>query len=205
VPALTARMADLMAEAARQRPDLKAAEAQRDAADANIRAARALGLPTIQIGAQRSFNAQTGVPNENYSQVGITVSWPVFTGFNVSYGVRQAEATLQQQDANLEQVGLTVTLDVWSGYHNLESANEQLGVTAALTKTADENLQVALGRYQAGVGTIVDVLTAQTAAATTRTLRINAELGWKVARANLALALGRLTSAEPLRDGAALP
>jgi len=205
VPALTARMADLMAEAARQRPDLKAAEAQRDAADANIRAARAVGLPTIQIGAQRSFNVQTGVPNENYSQVGITVSWPVFTGFNVSYGVRQAEATLQQQDANLEQVGLTVTLDVWSGYHNLESANQQLGVTAALTQTADENLQVALGRYQAGVGTIVDVLTAQTAAATTRTLRINAELGWKVARANLALALGRLTSAEPLRDGAALP
>jgi outer membrane protein len=41
VPALTARMADLMAEAARQRPDLKAAQAQRDAAEANIAVARA--------------------------------------------------------------------------------------------------------------------------------------------------------------------
>jgi TolC family type I secretion outer membrane protein len=205
VPELTAHIADLMAEAARQRPDLKAAQAQRDAAEANIGVARAAGLPTFQIGATHSFTAQSGVPSENYDQIGITVTWPIFTGFNTSYTVRQAQATLQQQDANLEQVGLTVTLDVWSGYYSLESANKQLSITAGLVKTADDNLQVALGRYQAGVGTIVDVLTAQTAAATTRTLRINAELGWKVARAQLALALGRLTSAEPLRQDASLP
>ena len=48
------------------------------------------------------------------------------------------------------------------------------------------------------------LMTAQTAAATSRQLRINAELGWKVARANLALALGRLSSAEPVREGAVL-
>ncbi len=205
VPALTARMADLMAEAARQRPDLKAAEAQRDAAESNITVARALGRPSIQLGALHNFTAQTGVPNENYDQIGLTVTWPLFTGFNTTYGIRQAQATLQQQEANVEQVGLAVTLDVWNGYYSLDSANQQLTVTAGLTQTADENLQVALGRYQAGVGTIVDVLTAQTAAATSRLLRINAELGWKVARANLALALGRLSSVEPLADGAALP
>jgi outer membrane protein len=205
VPELTARMADLMAEAARQRPDLKAAQAQRDAAETNITVARALGRPSISIGALHNFTAQTGVPNENYDQVGITVTVPLFTGFNVSYGVRQAQAALQQQEANVEQVGLGVTLDVWNGYYSLDSANQQLTITAGLSKTADDNLQVALGRYQAGVGTIVDVLTAQTAAATSRLQRINAELGWKVARANLALALGRLSSAEPLRNAAAVP
>jgi len=100
---------------------------------------------------------------------------------------------------------LNVTLDVWNGYYSLDSANQQLTATAALNKTAADNLDVALGRYKAGVGTIVDVLTAQTAASTARQLRINAELGWKVARAQLALALGRLSNAEPLRDGALLP
>jgi outer membrane protein len=205
VPALTARMADLMAEAQRQRPDLKAAQAQRDAAESNITVARAAGRPSIAIGALHNFTSTTGIPNENYDQVGISFTWPLFTGFNNSYGVRQAQAALQQQEANLEQVGLSVTLDVWNGYYSLESANQQLTVTAGLTKTADENLDVALGRYKAGVGTIVDVLTAQTAASTARTFRINAELNWKVSRAQLALALGRLSSAEPLRDGAALP
>jgi outer membrane protein TolC len=205
VPALTARMADLMAEAQRQRPDLKAAQAQRDAAESNITVARAAGRPSVAIGALHNFTSTTGIPNENYDQVGISFTWPLFTGFNNSYGVRQAQAALQQQEANLEQVGLSVTLDVWNGYYSLESANQQLTVTAGLTKTADENLDVALGRYKAGVGTIVDVLTAQTAASTARTFRINAELNWKVSRAQLALALGRLSSAEPLRDGAALP
>jgi outer membrane protein len=205
LPALTARMADLMAEAARQRPDLKAAQAQRDAAEANIGVARALGRPTIALGAIHSLVTTTGVPNENYNQVGLTVTWPIFTGFATTYGVRQAQAVLQAQDSNLEQVGLSVTLDVWNAYYGLDSANQQLVATAALNKTAADNLDVALGRYQSGVGTIVDVLTAQTAASTSRQLRINAELGWKVARASLALALGRLTNAEPLQDGAPLP
>jgi outer membrane protein len=108
---------------------------------------------------------------------------------------------LQAKDANLEQVGLSVTLDVWNAYYGLHSANHQLIETAALIKTAEENEKVALGWYQAGVGSIVDVLTAQTGAASARLVRINAELGWKVSRAQLALALGRLTSAEPLQGG----
>jgi outer membrane protein len=204
-PAFEARIADLMAEAARQRPDLKAAQAQRDAAEAQITVARSVGLPSIAIGATHSYAATSGVPNENYNQVGITVTVPVFSGFNVSYGVRQAQAALRVQEANLEQVGLSVTLSVWNGYYSLESADRQLTVTASLLKTSNDNLQVALGRYQAGVGSILDVLTAQAAAGIARQLRINAELAWEVARAQLALALGRLSSAEPLKDGAALP
>jgi outer membrane protein len=205
VPALAARMADLMAEAARQRPDLAAAQAQRDSAEANITVAAAAGRPSISIGTLHNFTSTPGVPNQNYNQVGISVTVPIFTGFNVKYSVRQARAALQVSEENLEQVGLNVTLDVWNGYYSLDSANQQLTATADLLKTAEENEQVALGRYKAGVGSIVDVLTAQTALATARELRITAELGWKVARAQLALALGRLSSAEPLTDSAPLP
>jgi len=205
VPALTARMADLMAEAVRQRPDLAAAQAQRDSAEADITVARAQGKPSITVGAMHTFNYQQGVPNLDYNQVGINVTVPLFTGFNVTYGVRQAQAALQSREANLDQVGLSVTLDVWNGYYTLDSANQQLTATAALIKTAEENEQVALGRYRAGVGSIVDVLTAQAGAANARTVRINAELGWKVARAQLALALGRLSSAEPLSSGREVP
>jgi outer membrane protein len=205
VPQLSARMGELMDEAARQRPDLAAAQAQRDSAEANVGVARAAGRPIITVGASHSFIDTTGVPSQNYNQIGINITVPIFSGFAVSYGVRQAQAALAASEANLDQVGLSVTLDVWNGYYGLDSANQQLTATAALTKTAEDNLKVALGRYQAGVGSIVDVLTAQTAAATSRVLRINAELGWKVARAQLALALGRLSNAEPLRDAQPLP
>jgi TolC family type I secretion outer membrane protein len=197
-PALTARMADLMAEAMRQRPDLAAALAQRDSAAANVTVARAAGWPSISVSAGRDLIDTTGIPHQNYSLIGVNVTVPIFTGFNVDYGVRQAQAALDASEANADQVRLGVSLGVWNAYHLLDSANQQLTVTSGLINTAEENEQVALGRYQAGVGTIVDVLTAQSAAALARQTRINAELGWQVARAQLALALGRLTGVEPL-------
>ncbi len=205
VPALSAHIADLMREASRQRPDLAAARFQRDAAAADIRVARAAGLPSISIGAEHHFTSTTGVPNQNYDQIGISVTIPIFSGFSVTYGVRQAQAALQVSEANLEQVELNVTQDVWSGYYNLQSANQQLATTSDLLNTARQNLEVSMGRYKAGVGSIVDVLTAQAALATAQQTRINAELGWFVARAQLAYALGRLSSAVPLTGHEPLP
>jgi outer membrane protein TolC len=198
-------MANLMDEAERQRPDLAAAWAQRDAAVANIAVARAVGLPSISISAARDLADTTGVANQNYNLVGVNVTVPIFTGFSVGYGVRQAQGALQVSDANAEQIRLNVTQSVWSAYYSLDSANQQVTVTAGLIKTAEKNEEVALGRYQGGVGTIVDVLTAQAAAALARQTRIAAELAWQTARAQLAFALGRLSGAEPLSDTAALP
>ncbi|SRR5579871_342004 len=199
VPALSARVAELMAEAERQRPDLAAAEAARAAAEADVRAARASTRPVISLGAARNFVQSPGAANQNYNTLALSVSVPLFTGFDATYRVRAAQAELAARSANAEQVRLQVSLDVWNAYAALDSAVQQLRATAALLASARENEEVALGRYQAGVGTIVDVLTAQSAAAAARQQRIGAEQAWQVARAQLALSLGRLTSAEPLR------
>jgi TolC family type I secretion outer membrane protein len=205
VSSLTARMGTLMQEAMRQRPDLAAAMSQRESAEANITVARAAGRPSIAVAAGRTIVDTAGVPNQNYSQIGVTVTVPIFTGFNVSYGVRQAQALFQGSEANVEQVRLTVSQGVWNAYYNLDSGNQQLTVTSGLVKTAEQNEEVALGRYQGGVGTILDVLTAEAAAALAREARIAAELAWQTARGNLAFALGRLTSAQPLAGDAPLP
>ncbi len=205
VPAFTARMADLMAQAQRQRPDLAAAFAQRDAAEANVTVARAVGRPSISIQAGRSSSNTTDATNQNYSQVGIYVTVPIFTGFKVAYGVRQAQAALESSEVNVDKIRLQVSSDVWNAYYSLDSANQQLTATTTLVKTADQNQQVALGRYQAGVGTILDLLTAQAAAATAAQARISAELAWETARGQLALALGHLTRTEPLVSDPAQP
>ncbi len=202
-PALTTQMADLMAEAARQRPDLGAAQAVRDAASAEVTVARAAGRPTLSFGMSRSAADITGIPSQNYNTVGFSVTVPIFNGFGTTYGIRQAKAALDASEANVEQARLSVSLGVWNAYYGLTAANESLAATAALMSAAARNEEVALGRYQSGVGTILDVLTAESGAASGRQLRINAELGWQVARAQLALALGRLTGAQPLSQDAA--
>ena len=205
VPALTARIADLMAQAQRQRPDLAAALAQRDSAEANVTVARALGRPTISFQASKSSSYTPGVSNQNFAQAGIYVTVPIFTGFKVAYGVRHAQAALESSEANVDNIRLQISSSVWNAYYSLDSANQQLTATATLVKTANENQQVALGRYQAGVGTILDLLTAQAAAATAAQARISAELAWETARGQLAFALGHLSRAEPLVSDPALP
>jgi outer membrane protein len=205
VPALSARIADLMDEAARQRPDLAAAEAVRESAEADVRAARAAGRPSISVGAARNFVQSPGLPNQNYDTLALSVTVPLFTGFETTYRVRSAQAALAARTATAEQVRLQVSLDVWNAYAALDSAGQQLKATSALLASAAENQEVALGRYQAGVGTIVDVLTAQSAEAGARQQRIGAEQSWQVARAQLALSIGRLTSAEPLATAGTAP
>ena len=205
VPALTTRITDLMTEATRQRPDLAAARAQLDSAEADITVARAAGRPSIAVAGSRDRLLTTGIPTQNYSQIGVTLTVPIFTGFSVGYGVREAQGTYEVREANVEQVGLQVTLDVWNGYYALESANHQLQATATLIKTAEANLEVAVGRYKAGVGVFIDLLTAQSALSAARQARISAELNWEVARAQLALALGRLSGSDPLKHADILP
>ena len=117
-----ARMADLMAQAKLQRPDLAAAVAQRDAAAANVTVARAVGRPSISLQGGRSGSNTTGVANQNYSQIGIYVTVPIFTGFKVDYGVRQAQAALESREVNVDKVILQVTSDVWNAYYSLDSA-----------------------------------------------------------------------------------
>jgi outer membrane protein len=198
VPALTARMSDLMAEAQRQRPDLASAFAQSQSARANIQVARAAGLPTISLVGGHQFAYTQDTPNQNFTTVGVNVSIPIFTGFSTTYGVRQAKAAYEASEAAFEQAQLNVSQGVWNAYYALDSAIQQLPVTSELLQTSQQNQEVSLGRYQAGVGTIVDVLTAQTAASVARQTRVTSELNWQTARAELALALGRLTSAQPL-------
>ena len=205
LPVLSAKINDLMTEAARQRPDLAAAVAARDAAESDVTAARATGRPTLSVGAARNFVQTPGAPNQNYNTLALSVTVPIFTGFDTTYRVRAAEAVLAAREANAEQIRLQVSLDVWNAYAALDTASQQLKATSALLASARENEEVALGRYQAGVGTIVDVLTAQSAAAGARQQRIGAEQAWQVARAELALSIGRLTSAEPLATAGAAP
>jgi len=58
-----------------------------------------------------------------------------------------------------------------------------------LKKTAE----VALGRYRAGVGSMLDLLSAQTALFNARQQRIAAEQDWLTRRTNLSFALGILS------------
>jgi len=183
----------LIEEARQRRPDLKAAEAQFRAAQSNVDLTRAAGRPTLSLAAGPSWQDSGGV-SSNSSSIGLSVSVPLFSGFSTTYRVRNAEALAEARAAQRDRVSLQVALDVWKAYQSLTTANQSIRTTIDLLASAEQSERVALGRYKAGVGNILDVLNAQTALAAARQQRVQATLDWQVYRATLAQAIGALDS-----------
>lgn len=181
----------LIAAAIERRPDLKAAEAQVLAAEASVTAARAQGLPTLSLAAGPNWQRVDGVTNRS-GAIGLTLNVPLFSGFDTTYRVRAAEAQQEARAAQRDRIRNQVALDVWKAYHSLNTATEALQTTRDLIASAEQSERVALGRYKAGVGSVLDLLSAQTALAQARVQRIQAELDWNIYRAALAQSMGAL-------------
>ena len=182
----------LIEEAKSMRPDLAAAEATVKAAEANVKAAEAGHLPSISLIGNYGYN-HTSLPSDTQSwSVGMQVSVPLFTGFNTTYQIRSAKEKLEVQRANLDQLDQSVSLDVWRAYQLLNTARESFLSSEDLLASAKQSERVALGRYKAGAGTIIDLLNAQSSHANARLQLIQAQYAWLTQKAQLAQALGRL-------------
>ncbi len=185
----------LIATARARRPDLQAAEAQLRAAQANIDAARGAGLPTLSLAAGPSWQRTSGGGNDftgHANAIGLTLNVPIFSGFDTTYRVRAAEAKRDAAGAQRDGLRLQIALDVWSAYQSLITATQAMRSSDDLLLSAEQSERVALGRYKAGVGTILDLLNAQSALTAARLQRIQATLDWRVSRAALARAIGTL-------------
>jgi TolC family type I secretion outer membrane protein len=208
LPALPAELAfqkevdAMIAEAQGRRPDLKAAEAQLKAAEASVDLVRAQGRPTISLAAGPSWQNTAGVVTQGGS-IGLTLNVPIFAGFDTTYRVRSAAAQADVRAAQRDRIKNQIALDVWRAYQSLTTATQSLKTSADLVASAEQSERVALGRYKAGVGTVLDLLVAQSALASARLQRIQAQLDWNVYRATLAQSMGALdyTLLQPAAEG----
>ena len=185
-------VAQLIEAARRRRPDLAAAQAQFRAAQAGIGAAQASHLPSLAFGVNAGRSQFSNQASIDSSNIGLTLTIPIFSGFSTTYKVHAAEAQADIQAARRDQVHLQVGLDVWNAYAALTTATQSVKSAEDLLESATLSERMAAGRYQAGVGSILDLLTAQTALATARLSRIQAGFNWYTARAALAQAMGAL-------------
>ncbi len=190
--AFEADVARLIEEARARRPDLAAAEAQHRAARAAVDTAKAAHLPTLSLGMGVGRSQIAGQPGYDSSSIGLTLSIPLFSGYSTRYKVHAAEAQVEAQAARREQLRLQVALEVWNAHANLATATQSVRTAEDLLESASQSERVAAGRYRAGVGSILDLLSAQAALAGARQSRIQAGTSWYVSRAALAQAMGAL-------------
>jgi outer membrane protein TolC len=193
---------ELIARAVAQRPELAAQRFRALAAESRIHAAAVDGLPALTLDAlgNRTFYYTPGArdPFSTNWAGAITLRIPIFRGFDTAYQVQKAREEAEAAKASADRTENDVILDVWSSYYGLETAAQGVRTTRDLLASAQQSADVAEGRYRAGVGSILDLLTAQSALADARTQEAQARSLWFLAMAELAHATGALAPGGPV-------
>jgi outer membrane protein len=187
----------LLDEARNGRPELLASKAQQQAAFASLEAAQGRGLPTLGFDytAARTRSVVAGqTSTANTYDASLTLSVPLFTGFANQAANRQAQAAVDAAQASDEQLMQTVELEVWQAYQNLNTSASTLDTTDTQLKSAQEAMDVTNARYKGGLGSILDVLSAQATLANARVQQVQARLNWFAALAAMGHAVGGLNA-----------
>jgi TolC family type I secretion outer membrane protein len=192
---------ELIAAALARRPDLAAERFRALAARSHIHVAAIDGLPSLTLDANgnRTFYWRSGVadPFSTNWAGALTLRIPVFRGFDTAYQVRKAREEAEAAKATAERTEDEVILDVWSSYYAVQTASQRVLTTRDLLASATQSAEVTQGRYKAGVGSILDLLTAQSALAEARSQEAQARSLWFLTIAQLAHATGVLEPGSP--------
>ncbi len=197
-PAVSEAVERYLDEAQHLRPDLAAAKSRALQAEAHVKTIRAHAYPSISSTgtAGRTYYDNRGLYGNTYS-IGVQVRVPLFAGYKNHYDLLQAKADRDAANASLQGQEQQVELQVWSSYYSLKTASQRLKTSKDLMDSASQSYEVALGRYKEGVGTILDLLQAQSALANARAQRVAARSDWFTSAAQLAYDTGSLSLGDP--------
>ncbi len=152
------------------RPEIGEQTAEREAARAEIRAARSAFFPTLQIqgqvGALRAYGKQDLFPPayigpQGEWNVNMSVEWDLFDGGRRSNQVAEARANEKRAQAQIDQTRDEVEQQVWTAYVTVRTAFYQRDAAAALLAASQSSYNAALKSYQLGLRSTVDVVSAQ--------------------------------------------
>jgi outer membrane protein len=188
----------LMAEAMAARPDLKAAEFQIAAADQNLSAAKSAWYPILGASASYLWNNSRypvagglPAPDSNSWNILGTITWPFLNGGADMGRVDVQSGVLASAGASRDLLLLQVRTDVEQAVTTVKEARARRTVARKLVSQAKENLELAEGRYQAGIGTIIDVTISQTSYTSAQAQEVKASFDLASAWAQMQYAIGR--------------
>jgi outer membrane protein len=180
---------DALSKAYQNRPDLQSIVLKRQAAERSIDLAKTGYYPVLNGNAGYTWSGEE-FPLDHGWNIGATVSFPLFSGFLTKYQVEEAKANLNVIKANEELLKQTIFLEVQEAYLTLRSAEDAIPTAKLRVEQAQENLEIANGRYAAGVGNPLEVTDAEVGLANARTSYIQALYVDKVAQASIEKAMG---------------
>jgi outer membrane protein len=192
-PPLNPDVDALVTQALRERPDLAALRLNQESLDRYAEAEKGLRNPTISVAAAAgAAPARDPRLQETYAAAGVNVNIPILNGG--LYKARRQEAAARAAAANkdLEDLSVEVARDVRVAWLNANDAFERLDVMDRLVAEAKEALRLSQARYDASLGSIVELSHAQLNQTTAEIGAAAARYTYLSRRAALDYAMGAL-------------
>jgi outer membrane protein len=181
---------DILRQAYASRPELHSVWAQQKAAAERVSELQKYYFPSVTGNAQYNWTGREYPLQEGWV-VGVVLTVPLFDSILTTAQVGEARANQQRLTAEEENLRQQITLEVRRSLLELRRADESIRVSEQTEVEARENLVLAEGRYQTGVGNIIEVTDAQTSLTSARANTIQALHNSRIALAQLEKAVGR--------------
>ncbi len=187
---LPERVSSLQA-ALRTRAELQQFAALKSAASGNLMSAKSSYLPILSGAASIGYADRDFPPTGNVWGVGLNLTIPLFSGFSSLEQVRETTATINSIEARQNNLKLQIIKEVESAWLDGNEAAARMVSTQKEITAANESKSLAEGRYQEGVGSIIEVTDAQSQALGAKTSNIQAMFDYYTALARLDRAVGK--------------
>jgi outer membrane protein TolC len=186
-------MADLVDTALSSRWEMVQADLLVNMTDRAVRVARAGYFPSLAAVSRYDWQAQSDefALNKNTSSsftAGLTLSFSIFDGGVTRSQVGRRKAEHRQSVFSQQELRDKIRIEVEQAYDELVQAKKTLDIHTKTIEQAEEGLRIAQLRYEAGEGTLLEVLSAQTALAGARTSQAEARFALRRSMAGLKLA-----------------
>jgi outer membrane protein TolC len=187
----------LVEEAFRRRPEYRQAKFNADASEATVRQTfrdffpNFFGVSSVG-GSTTHFDALGGsTSNAGDWQLGVELRWNIFDGGNKIARWKEAKATVEASQARVRDAQLAIWQDVEAAYVRVNEAEERIGAAQKAVESAQENFRLFQGRFDAGVGNIIELTDAQLALTQAQSTEAQALADFRIAIARLERAVGR--------------
>jgi NodT family efflux transporter outer membrane factor (OMF) lipoprotein len=178
----------------RQRPDVRAAEANLHATSALVGVAIAARLPNITISGNAgatAFNvADLFTPGTSFYVLAASATQPIFDGFTLYHKQKAAEAALDQADALYRQAVITALQNVADALRSLQADARSMQAAVKAEVAAKASLDIIQKQLTLGQVNQVTVLNAQQVYLTAAVVRVQAQATRLSDTAALFMALG---------------
>lgn len=186
--AVTMDRTQLRADALRQRPEYRQVKLRVQAAEATERQMYRNFFPDIS--GSGTYGGSQSQLNEQWT-LGLTFSWSLFDGGSRIARYQEAKANLEGAKARVKSQELDIIQNLEQAQIAVEEAQERIQAAQALVASAQENFRLAQGRFDAGVGTTLELADAQLALTQAQNTESQALADYRISLARLDRAVGR--------------